>query len=116
MNRKRVGILIFPDVEVLDFCGPFEVFSVTRLDEGRRREEPSPFEVLLVAETAAPIVTTADPLLVSTQPVSPDLRYGTFLCQLSLASIDREAPGFTADSSDSFAYRAVKPVSLSRQT
>ena len=28
MDRKRVGILIFPDVEVLDFCGPFEVFSV----------------------------------------------------------------------------------------
>ena len=29
MNRKRVGILVFPNVEVLDFCGPFEVFSVT---------------------------------------------------------------------------------------
>ena len=39
MKRPRVGILIFPDVEVLDFCGPFEVFSVTRLDEERRREE-----------------------------------------------------------------------------
>lgn len=25
---KNVGILIFDDVEVLDFCGPFEVFSV----------------------------------------------------------------------------------------
>lgn len=35
---------------MLDFCGPFEVFSVTRLDETRRREEPSPFEVLLLAE------------------------------------------------------------------
>ena len=23
MDRKRVGILVFPDVEVLDFCGPF---------------------------------------------------------------------------------------------
>ena len=51
MDRKRVGILIFPNVEVLDFCGPFEVFSVTRLDEDARREEPSPFEVLLVAES-----------------------------------------------------------------
>jgi transcriptional regulator GlxA family with amidase domain len=58
MNRKRVGIVLFPDVEVLDFCGPFEVFSVTRLDEALRREDPSPFEVVLVAETAAPIVTT----------------------------------------------------------
>jgi transcriptional regulator GlxA family with amidase domain len=50
LNRMRVGILIFPEVEVLDFCGPYEVFSVTRLNEHRRREEPSPFEVLLVAE------------------------------------------------------------------
>jgi transcriptional regulator GlxA family with amidase domain len=58
MNRKRVGIVVFPDVEVLDFCGPFEVFSVTRLNEQARREEPSPFEVLLVAEQAGTIVTT----------------------------------------------------------
>ena len=58
MNRKRVGILVFPDVEVLDFCGPFEVFSVTRLNEEARREEPSPFEVLLVAEHSGTVVTT----------------------------------------------------------
>ncbi len=50
MDRKRVGILIFPDVEVLDFCGPFEVFSATRLNEDRRRDEPSPFEVIVIAE------------------------------------------------------------------
>jgi transcriptional regulator GlxA family with amidase domain len=58
VNRKRVGILIFSNVEVLDFCGPYEVFSVTRLDESRRREEPSPFEVRLVAQDAGPIVAT----------------------------------------------------------
>jgi transcriptional regulator GlxA family with amidase domain len=58
MMRKRVGILIFPAVEVLDFCGPYEVFSVTRLDEDRRRVEASPFEVLLVAESADPVVAT----------------------------------------------------------
>jgi transcriptional regulator GlxA family with amidase domain len=58
MQRKRVGILVFDDVEVLDFCGPFEVFSVTRLDEERRRETPSPFDVFLVGETAAPVTTT----------------------------------------------------------
>ena len=50
MTRRVVGILVFHEVEVLDFCGPFEVFSTTRLDEARRREEPSPYEVLLVAE------------------------------------------------------------------
>jgi hypothetical protein len=44
MERKRVGIVIYEDVEVLDFCGPFEVFSVSRLDEAKRREETSPFQ------------------------------------------------------------------------
>ena len=58
MTDKRVGILIFPAVEVLDFCGPYEVFSVTRLNEERRREESSPFEVLLVAQRAEPVVAT----------------------------------------------------------
>lgn len=59
MDRKRVGILLFNDIEVLDYCGPFEVFSVARLDEERRRMDPSPFEVLLVAETLD-VVTTFD--------------------------------------------------------
>src|SRR5499433_3442284 len=58
MDRKRVGILVFPNVEVLDFCGPFEVFSVTRLHEEARREESSPFEVLLVAERMDTVVAT----------------------------------------------------------
>ena len=56
--RIRTAILIFPDVEVLDFCGPFEVFSAVRFDEATRRHDPSPFEVFLVAETAAPVVAT----------------------------------------------------------
>jgi transcriptional regulator GlxA family with amidase domain len=58
MQRKRVGILIYEDVEVLDFCGPFEVFSVTRLNEQRRRDEASPFLPLLVAESPNAITTT----------------------------------------------------------
>jgi len=58
MERKRVGIVLFEDVEVLDFCGPFEVFSATRMNEEKRRDEPSPFEVLLIAENPSPITTT----------------------------------------------------------
>src|SRR5664279_1214308 len=58
MERITVGIVVFENVEVLDFCGPFEVFSVTRLDEARRREDPSPFEVVLIAETLETIVAT----------------------------------------------------------
>jgi transcriptional regulator GlxA family with amidase domain len=60
MERKRVGIVLFEDIEVLDFCGPFEVFTATRLNEGKRREEPSPFEVLLVAEHPDPVIATGN--------------------------------------------------------
>jgi transcriptional regulator GlxA family with amidase domain len=50
MKQKRVGILLFDDVEVLDFCGPYEVFTATRLNEARRRVEPSPFQVSMIAQ------------------------------------------------------------------
>jgi len=58
MDRKRVGIIIFEEVEVLDFCGPFEVFAVARLNENRRREEASPFEVLLISQSGERVKTT----------------------------------------------------------
>lgn len=48
---KNIAILIFDDVEVLDFCGPFEVFSVT----GRQKEQ-SPFNVYIVAEKSDPVL------------------------------------------------------------
>ena len=54
MQKLRVGILIFENVEVLDFAGPFEIFSRTRLEPGpdsRRTDETAPFEVGLVAPT-----------------------------------------------------------------
>ncbi|MCU0569839.1 MAG: DJ-1/PfpI family protein [Oculatellaceae cyanobacterium Prado106] len=47
MPTRNVAILIFNDVEVLDFCGPFEVFSVTG-----KRDHSDPFEVYTVAEQA----------------------------------------------------------------
>jgi transcriptional regulator GlxA family with amidase domain len=47
---RNVAILIFDDVEVLDFCGPFEVFAVT----GRKSAAP-PFHVYTVAERALPV-------------------------------------------------------------
>ncbi|MGL6290532.1 MAG: DJ-1/PfpI family protein [Silanimonas sp.] len=45
--RRRVAILVFDEVEVLDFAGPFEVFSTLRLDEPTRRETNSPYEVIV---------------------------------------------------------------------
>jgi transcriptional regulator GlxA family with amidase domain len=47
-----VAILIFDDVEVLDFCGPFEVFGVTGLRSAGER----PFNVYTVAEKAGPVL------------------------------------------------------------
>jgi len=58
MKTIRVGIVIYEDAEVLDFCGPFEVFSVTRLNEDKRREEPSPFQPLLIAENSGLVTAT----------------------------------------------------------
>jgi len=58
MTRKHVGIVLFNDIEVLDFCGPFEVFSATRLNEEKRRAEPSPFDVSLISETLSHVTTT----------------------------------------------------------
>ena len=58
MDRKRVGIVLFDEIEVLDFCGPFEVFSTVRLNEAKRREELSPFEVLTVAGKSDPVTTS----------------------------------------------------------
>ncbi|MCU0578529.1 MAG: DJ-1/PfpI family protein [Desulfobacterota bacterium] len=49
-RKREVAILIFDDVEVLDFCGPFEVFSVTGA-----LEPPPPFTVYTVAETRQPV-------------------------------------------------------------
>jgi len=56
-----VGILIFDQVEVLDFAGPFEVFSRTRVDprrEALRSDEGAPFRPFTVARTAAPVTAT----------------------------------------------------------
>src|SRR5258705_729246 len=53
-RRMTVGILIFDDVEVLDFAGPFEVFSRTRTVPGadsRRTDDSAPFETFTVART-----------------------------------------------------------------
>ena len=52
--RLSVGIFIFDDVEVLDFAGPFEVFSRTRTVAGsdsRRTDDSAPFETFTVART-----------------------------------------------------------------
>lgn len=58
-EKLQVGILVFDDIEVLDFAGPFEVFSRTRTTPGvesRRSEDSAPFNVFTVAPRPGPIV------------------------------------------------------------
>ncbi len=61
MNTVGVGILLFDDVEVLDFAGPYEVFSRTRLTPGiesRRSDASAPYRVFTVAAGSDPVIAT----------------------------------------------------------
>jgi hypothetical protein len=61
---QTVGILLFPDVEILDFFGPFHVFSraaLPPLTEGG--PERWLFHVIGIAETADLITSRAGPSL-----------------------------------------------------
>jgi transcriptional regulator GlxA family with amidase domain len=51
-TTRTLALLLFDDVEVLDFGGPFEVFSVAN-----RFTDPPAFHVLTVAEKAGPVLT-----------------------------------------------------------
>lgn len=46
-NQLSVGILVFNEVEVLDFAGPFEVFSVTT----NQNSDSKPFAVHVISQT-----------------------------------------------------------------
>jgi transcriptional regulator GlxA family with amidase domain len=50
VKPRHVGIVIFPEAEVLDVAGPFEVFSVTG-----RRHGLDLFHVSLIAELVEPV-------------------------------------------------------------
>ena len=57
----NTGILVFDGVELLDFAGPFEVFSRARMRPGvesRQSDDGAPFNVYTVAKTTAPVFAT----------------------------------------------------------
>ncbi|GAA0375224.1 DJ-1/PfpI family protein [Bacillus horti] len=70
MQKWKVGILLFDDVEVLDFAGPFEVFSITTINYGKA-DAYQPFEVSTISETGEPIRAT------NGLKVIPDYSLGT---------------------------------------
>jgi transcriptional regulator GlxA family with amidase domain len=49
MKTLDVGIFLFEDVEVLDFAGPFEVFSVTEFNQVQNSRK-KPFQVTTFSE------------------------------------------------------------------
>ncbi len=56
LRTLKVGILVFPDVEVLDFAGPFEVFSVaSRIAESVIGHQ-APFTVSVVGASGGPVL------------------------------------------------------------
>lgn len=49
---RSVGIYLFDDIEVLDFAGPFEVFSTaSRVKSRLEPNTPKPFEVFTIADS-----------------------------------------------------------------
>jgi transcriptional regulator GlxA family with amidase domain len=60
MAPKRVGIVIFDSVEVLDYCGPFEVFSVAARANDSTVDVDTPlFQVSLIAASDETFITTS---------------------------------------------------------
>jgi transcriptional regulator GlxA family with amidase domain len=54
-KQLQIGIFVFPDVEVLDFSGPFEVFSVASRIARRVIGVDAPFAVSLVGASGAAV-------------------------------------------------------------
>lgn len=53
-RSRNVGIYVYDDVEVLDFAGPFEVFSVaSRVAARQAANDPPPFAVFTVSRGGA---------------------------------------------------------------
>jgi transcriptional regulator GlxA family with amidase domain len=56
-----IGIYLFDDVEVLDFAGPFEVFSTaTRVKARLQPKGPPPFEVFTLADSIRTVRARGD--------------------------------------------------------
>jgi transcriptional regulator GlxA family with amidase domain len=58
---RSVLLILFDDVDTLDFCGPLEVFSIT----GQRATGPVPFTATTVAERITPPITTRSGLRIA---------------------------------------------------
>ena len=51
-NTKNVAVLIYDNVELMDFCGPYDVFSI-----GNKMSLENPFNIFTVSESEGEIIT-----------------------------------------------------------
>ncbi len=62
MKKKKIGIFLFDKVEILDFAGPYEVFSCTKISEINKHNTKkiffSPFKIVTISEKGKIITTT----------------------------------------------------------
>ncbi len=71
--KIKVGIFIFDDVEILDFTGPYEVFSSTRVSTEVLSKKNvnsiyksfSPFDVCTISENKKTVITTGGMKVIS---------------------------------------------------
>ncbi len=66
-SKMKIGIFLFDDVEVLDFAGPFEVFSIPF----KQSYEDKIFDVITISETGQLIKAT------NGLQVQPDYSFAT---------------------------------------
>lgn len=66
---RRVEVLAFPDVQLLDVAGPLQVFAVAN-DQAAKHQAPAPYRVRVVAPDGAQIHATSG-LAFATEPL-PD--------------------------------------------
>ncbi|CAN5135994.1 DJ-1/PfpI family protein [soil metagenome] len=64
-----VGVLVFDDVEVLDCCGPFEVFSIASRVALRRGYVEAPVYFRTSARSTAPVVARGGLLLLPSHTI-----------------------------------------------
>lgn len=77
-NNRRVGVLIYPEAEVLDITGPHEVFSMASGFQQQHGSE-SPYEVFLISKSSRPVRMS------SGMKLQPDYRFDD--CPLPLDTL-----------------------------
>jgi len=70
-KQRTFGILLYPDVEAVECCGPYDIFAGARVDEELRRESQSPIRVLLISNNREPVTSAGG------MRILPDVDFAT---------------------------------------